>query len=117
MPTIRELVGALRQRTGVEAAIVLGRDGLLIESEVAPDLDAESMSALVPSIVSACDEFGGQAERGELTTAILEYPNGIAIVSALSANAVLLMLVKPAAEVGELMYELRRHRDHIAALV
>src|SRR5581483_12471103 len=31
MPSIRDLVAAIRQRDGVDAAIVLGRDGLLIE--------------------------------------------------------------------------------------
>ncbi len=31
MPTIRDLVRALRRREGVDAAMVLGRDGLLID--------------------------------------------------------------------------------------
>lgn len=31
MPTIRDLVSALRLREGVDAAMVLGRDGLLID--------------------------------------------------------------------------------------
>jgi len=34
MPSLRDLVGVLRQREGVEAAVVLGRDGLLIDSDV-----------------------------------------------------------------------------------
>src|SRR5919204_79308 len=55
MPTIRDLVGAIRRRDGVDAAVVLGRDGLLIDSETASDVDAESVAALVPSIVAAAD--------------------------------------------------------------
>ena len=39
MPTIRELVAAIRQRDGVEAAIVLGRDGLLIEAQTRSALE------------------------------------------------------------------------------
>ena len=31
MPSIRDLVGAIRQRDGVEAAVVLGRVGRLID--------------------------------------------------------------------------------------
>ena len=38
MPTIRELVAAIRQRDGVEAAIVLGRDGLLIDGQAVPKI-------------------------------------------------------------------------------
>ena len=47
MPTIRDLVAVLRQREGVEAAVVLGRDGLLIDSDVQSAIDAESMAAVV----------------------------------------------------------------------
>lgn len=117
MPTIRDLVGAIRQREGVEAAILLGRDGLLIDSQTAPDLDAEHVAAHIPSIIGAADEFGQEAGRGTLMTSVLEYPSGLAVVSVLSAEAVLLVLVRPEADVGSLLYELRRNREHIAALV
>ena len=116
MPTIRDLVGAIRQREGVEAAVGLGRDGLLINGEVA-QLDAENVAAHVPSIISAADDFGAAAGRGPLTTAVLEHPHGIAIVSALSSEAVLLVLVRPSADVGQLLFELRRNRANIASLV
>ena len=117
MPTIRDLVAAIRQRDGVEAAIVLGRDGLLIDSEATAQLDAENVAAHVPSIVAAADEFGAAAGRGPLTTAILELPQGLPVVSALSAEALLLVMVRPSADVGQLLFELRRNRANIAALV
>jgi predicted regulator of Ras-like GTPase activity (Roadblock/LC7/MglB family) len=115
--TIRELVGAIRQRDGVEAAVVLGRDGLLIDSQTAAGVDAESVAAHVPLILTAADDFGAANARGELRTAVLEHANGLAIVSAVSADAVLLVLVRPQANVAQLMYDIRRHREQIAALV
>ena len=39
MASIRDLVAALRQREGVDAAIVLGRDGLLNDSQAVQGLD------------------------------------------------------------------------------
>lgn len=117
MPTIRDLVAALRQREGVDAAVVLGRDGLLIDSQTDAAVDAESVAALVPSIVSAADEFGGHDGRGPLTTAILEYTAGVALVSVLSNDAILLVLARPTADLGRLLYELRRNRENIATLV
>jgi predicted regulator of Ras-like GTPase activity (Roadblock/LC7/MglB family) len=117
MSTIRDLIGALCQRDGVDAAIVLGRDGLLIDSQAATGLDAESLAALAPSVAGAADELGGGAALGGVTTAILEYPQGLAIVSVLSADAILLVLARPGANVGKLLFELRRNREHIASLV
>ena len=50
MPSIRDLVGAIRQRDGVEAAVILGRDGLLIDSQSIAGLDAEDLAARIPAI-------------------------------------------------------------------
>jgi predicted regulator of Ras-like GTPase activity (Roadblock/LC7/MglB family) len=117
MPTIRELVAAIRQRDGVEAAIVLGRDGLLIDGQAVPNLDAEGLAAHVPSIITAADEFGAASDRGQLVTGVFEHPRGLVVVSVLSSEAVLLVLVQPEANVGQLLFELRRNREHMAALV
>jgi predicted regulator of Ras-like GTPase activity (Roadblock/LC7/MglB family) len=117
MPSIRDLVAAIRQREGVDAAIVLGRDGLLIDSQLGPGLDAEDVAARIPGIIGPADEFGLAIGRGELLTAVLEHRNGLAIVSVLSPEAILLVLVTPRANIGQLLYELRRNREHIAALV
>ncbi len=117
MPTIRDLVGAIRQREGVDAAVVLGRDGLLIDGQAVPGLASEEVAAHVPQVVTAADEFGAAAGRGTLTTAILEYAGGLAIVSVISSEAILLVLLRPNANIGQLLFELRRNREHIASLV
>jgi predicted regulator of Ras-like GTPase activity (Roadblock/LC7/MglB family) len=117
MPTIRELVAAIRQRDGVEAAIVLGRDGLLIDGQAGGSLNAEDVAAMIPSIINAADELGAAAERGAVVTAVLEHTNGHAIVSVISDDAVLLVLLSATADIGTLLYELRRNRGHLATLV
>ena len=117
MPSIHDLVAALRQREGVEAAIVLGRDGLLIDSQTVSGLDAEDIAARNPPIIGPADELGAALRRGDLATAVLEHRGGLAIVSAISSDAILFILVNPRANVGQLLSELRRNRDHIAAIV
>jgi len=117
MPSIRDLVAAIRQREGVAAAIVLGRDGLLIDSHLTPGLDAEDIAARIPAIIGSADAFGAATGRGELLPAVLEHSNGLAIVSVLSPGAILLVLVTAKANLGQLLFELRRNREHIAALV
>jgi uncharacterized protein len=117
MASIRDLVGAIRQREGVEAAVILGRDGLLIDSQTVPGLDAEDIAARIPAIIAPADELGLGAKRGSLLTAVLEYKDGLAIASVLSPDAILLVLVKPESNIGQLLFELRRNREQIAALV
>lgn len=117
MPSIRDLVEAIRTREGVDAVVILGRDGLLIDSHVSPDLDAEAIAAQIPPIVAPADDVGRAAGRGTLTMAVLEYERGYAVLSAMSPEALLLVLVRAAADLGQLLHELRRHRTSIASLV
>jgi predicted regulator of Ras-like GTPase activity (Roadblock/LC7/MglB family) len=117
MPSIRDLVAAIRQREGVEAAVILGRDGLLIDSQTVPGLDAEDLAARIPAIIAPADDLGAAADRGPLTTAVLEHRGGLAIISVLTEDAVLFVLVRAEANVGQLLLELRRNREQIAALI
>jgi predicted regulator of Ras-like GTPase activity (Roadblock/LC7/MglB family) len=117
MPSIRDLVAAIRRRDGVEAAVVLGRDGLLIDGQAVPGLDAEHIAARIPSIIAPADDLASALGRGALMTAVLEYQRGLAVVSALSSEALLLVLVRPGGNVGQLLFELRRNREQIASLV
>lgn len=117
MPSIRDLVEAIRTRDGVDAAVILGRDGLLIDSQVGPGVDAEAIAARIPSIVTPADELGAALDRGALTTSVLEYEHGFAIVSVMSAEAILVVMVQPGADLAALLHELRRHRGNLAALV
>ncbi len=117
MPSIRELVAAISQREGVEATIVLGRDGLVIDSVAPATMDAERLAAHIPAILTSGDDLGASASRGALTTAVLEHGDGISIVCALSPEAVLLVVARPDAAIAPLLYELRRNRAQMAALV
>src|SRR5688572_19715076 len=113
MPTIRDLVAAIRRRDGIDAAVVLGRDGLLIDHQADSGLDAESIAANVPSILSHADELAAAAGQGHLMTAVHEHAGGTAVIAAMSTEAVLLVLLRPTADVGSLLFDLRRHRANI----
>lgn len=117
MATIRDLVSALRRRDGVDAAIVLGRDGLLIDGASEGALDPDGLAAHVPPMVAAAIDMGLAAGRGDFTLMVLEYSGGTAVVTAVSPDALLLVLLQPAANLAALLYDLRRHRAQIAALV
>jgi len=117
MATIRDLVSALRRREGVDAVVVLGRDGLLIDGAVEAGLDADGLAAHVPPLVGAATELAGALGRGAFGLSVLEYERGLAVVAAVSADAFLLVLVRREANLAQLLFDLRRHRPQIAALI
>ncbi|MGQ0767219.1 MAG: roadblock/LC7 domain-containing protein [Gemmatimonadota bacterium] len=116
-PTIRELVDTLAGRSGVEAATLVGRDGLEIESRTTSGVDGDHLAAHVPALVAAAEELGSQAQRGGLVTAVMEYERGVALVSSLNPEVLLLVLLRQGAQIGPLLFELRRFRSNMAAMV
>lgn len=117
MPNIRDVVQALGGREGVDGVILLGRDGLPIDSLVSGDFDPDSVSAVVTSVIDSCNRVGAESGREQFTTAVIEYTGGLAIIAQLTPETLLAILVKPDVNVGGLLYDLRRHRVVIAELL
>jgi len=117
MATIRDVVEALSRRTGVDAVVVVGRDGIPIDSRTQNGVDADNVAALLPSVITGMSQLGEAGGRGDFGTGVLEFGSGLAVVSVLNADALLVILVQPSTNVGALLYDLRRHRSAIAGLL
>lgn len=117
MPSIRDVTEALSRRAGVDAVLVVGRDGLAIDTRVSDGVDAESVAALLPGVIGSVTQIGTAGGRGEFGTGVLEFAGGMAVISVLNADALLVVLVQPAINVGALLLDLRRHRSAIAGLL
>ena len=117
MASIRDVVEAFGRREGVDAVIILGNDGLPIDSRVPPGIDPDALAALIPSVLRACDQLGSSAAGGGLEMGVLEFGGGAAVVATLSDEAKLLVLAQPRANIGPLLYDLKRYRAEIAGLL
>jgi predicted regulator of Ras-like GTPase activity (Roadblock/LC7/MglB family) len=84
--TIRDVVEALSRRAGVDAVVVVGRDGLPIDARTANGTDPESVAALLPSAVNGLAQLGHAGQRGEFDTGVLEFGAGIAVLSVLNSD-------------------------------
>ena len=117
MATSRDVVQTLGQHDGVETVVVLGRDGLTIDSFVKNGSDADNVAALVPSLIDACAKLGVAGTRGDFNAGVMEYGNGFVVVSVVTPDALIAIVVQPETNVGGLLYELRQYRAAIADLL
>src|SRR6266511_3945535 len=108
MATIRDVVEALSRSNGVDAVVVVGRDGLPIDSRVANGVDADSVAAVLPTAITQMAQLGDAGGRGDFTTAVLEFGRGLAIVAVLNAEALLIFLLQPGTHLGFLFFCPRR---------
>src|SRR4029077_2307525 len=117
MATIRDVVEALARRGGVDAVVVVGRDGLPIDARAANGVDAENVAALLPSVINGLAQLGEAGGRGQFGTGVLEYGAGLVLVSVLRAADFLNLLVPRATNVGAVLSALRRPRSAISGLL
>lgn len=117
MATLRELTEAIQSRPGVEAVVILGADGLLIETHDTAQNRAEALAARVPGVATAANQLGEAAAAGASSLAVLEFDRGYGIVLRLSDHALLFVSATPDVALADLLYDLRRHRSSMAALV
>src|SRR6266571_1098594 len=76
MATIRDVVEALARRGGVDAVVVVGRDGLPIDARAANGVDADNVAALLPSVINGLAQLGEAGGRGPFGTGVLEFGCG-----------------------------------------
>lgn len=117
MPTIREFTSALRQRPGVTAAIVSGRDGLLVEGAAGANIDLDDLAARLPALITEAISIGDAASLGSCTTCIIEYGAGYAVLTTLGTDSILTVLLDKSAELGAILFELRSQRSRLEALL
>jgi predicted regulator of Ras-like GTPase activity (Roadblock/LC7/MglB family) len=117
MPTLRELTETIQRRPGVRSVVLLGADGLVIETQDSAHHEAEALAARAPAVVSAARQLGQAAGMGEAQFILLEFEGGYGIVMRLSAQAMLFVSAAPDVALRDLLFDLRSHRGPMAALV
>lgn len=127
MPTLRELTEAIQHRPGVQTVVIVGADGLVIETHDSAEAagrgsgpgvfyDAESIAARAPAAATAASQLGESAGSGAARLLLMEYDSGYGIILQLSAEAMLFVAASRDVALADLLLDLRRHRAPMAAL-
>jgi predicted regulator of Ras-like GTPase activity (Roadblock/LC7/MglB family) len=113
-----ELLNGFIRVRGVVAALVVGPDGLVLQSAIAAgsdDADVDVLGAMASSGLIPAQEIGEQAARGRLLQSIYEYERGVVVVEPVGASAILVVVTSAAANLGLLRLQARKVRPEIQA--
>jgi predicted regulator of Ras-like GTPase activity (Roadblock/LC7/MglB family) len=117
MPTLRELTETIQRCPGVRAVVILGADGLVIEMHHTGHDNAESLAARVPAVATAARHLGEAAHAGDTQLVLLEWEDGYGVILRLSSQAMLFVSTGLEVALADLLFDLRRHRAPMSALV
>ena len=116
MTGLADVLRGLAARDGVQGALLLSGEGLPIE-HAGGEVDTDAVAALAATLAQCAGRLGEGASRGELSVAVLDYERGPVVLARAGASDWLAILARPEADIGPLLYDLRRHGPALAGLL
>lgn len=111
---LRTILDGLMKVEGVTGALVVGRDGFVIEGVSAEGVDLDAVGALAASALGSSDSMGGELHLGGLGSVLIEFEVGPVAVTPAGPDAVLAVVGDQRANLGRLRIEMRKIRSAVA---
>lgn len=99
---------------GVRLAVLVGRDGLLIEglSREGKE-DMEAIGAYMTTGLSTAEALGQEISRGSVIGALMEYEHGLVSIEPLGDYALVVTLFDNASSIGRVRHMVKTSRNEI----
>ena len=99
---------------GVRQAILVGRDGLLIEGLTRDGKDdMEAVGAIMSTALNTAEALGQEIARGSLVGVLVEFENGLVSVDPLGDFALVVTLSDNASNIARIRYLVKASRNEI----
>ena len=116
MASLKELLGDLAKVEGIKTAVVVSRDGFVIEGATANGvIDNEAVGAVISSGIGSSEVMGNELAVGQMSQMMVEYKKGIIVVSFLGDAAVLATVADLNANLGNIRYQVKKRAPVIEA--
>lgn len=112
---LKQILGEFLKIEGVSAAVVVGRDGFVIESAVSGKMDIDALGAMASTGMGTSEAMGKELGKGEISQMLIELEKGPIIMSPLSAEEIIAIVADAAANVGRIRYELKKNKERLIA--
>jgi len=112
---LKQLLGEFLKLEGVSAAVVVGRDGFVIESAVSGKIDIDALGAMASTGMGTSEAMGNELGKGTLDQMLVELEKGPIILSPLSPNELIAIVADSTANVGRIRYELKKNKERLIA--
>ncbi|HOT03324.1 MAG TPA: roadblock/LC7 domain-containing protein [Methanolinea sp.] len=112
---LKQILGEFLKIDGVTAAVVVGRDGFVIESAVSGKIDIDALGAMASTGMGTSEAMGKELGKGELHQMLVELDHGPIIMSPLSGDELIAVVAGNEANIGRIRYELKKNKERLVA--
>jgi predicted regulator of Ras-like GTPase activity (Roadblock/LC7/MglB family) len=109
---------ALQQSSpDILATAVVSIDGLIIASNLLPEMSEDRVSAMSAAMLSLGEQISKEMGRGSLEQVHIKGDNGYVVLISVGEKAVLTALVNMQAKLGMIFLDMRRTADDLVAIL
>ncbi|MFC1834855.1 roadblock/LC7 domain-containing protein [Thermodesulfobacteriota bacterium] len=110
MAGIKDLLGEFTKVEGVKTAVVVGRDGFVIEG-ITTDAshDVEAVGAVISTGLATAEIMGKDLAVGAMSQGMLEYDNGVLLMGSLGQYALLCIVCAPGSNLGMVRVQIKKY--------
>jgi uncharacterized protein len=109
---IDRILKDLGRINGVSGSLVVGKDGLIIESEVASDIDSELVAAMSSAVFGTAERSAEEMKQDPLKQVMIEGEKG-KILMIDSGEGILVVIADVDINLGLIRIEMRRSADRV----
>lgn len=118
MPALKDELNELLKIEGVHTALVVTRDGFVIEGvSQSETTQVDAAGAVVSSGISSWQAIGHDLGVGAMSQSMVEYEGGIAVATLIGKDAILGVVADIRANLGNLRYQVKKRASEIEKLV
>lgn len=109
MADLKELLNDLVAVQGIEAVVIVGRDGFVIDGVTrSGTLDTDAVGAVISTGIGSSEVMGRELSVGDMTQAMFEYKDGMIVLALLGYDAILAVVADLNANLGNVRYQLKK---------
>jgi uncharacterized protein len=118
MAGLKQQLGELIKVEGIGTAVVVGRDGFVIDGATnGQGMDIEAIGAVVSTGIGSAEMMGRELNVGVMTQGLLEFKDGIIVMGLLGHDAVLAVVADLNANLGNIRYQVKKRSSEIQASI
>lgn len=104
----KELLQELVHVPGINLAVVVGRDGFVIDGVSESNVDTEAVGAVISTGIGSTEVMGGELNVGKLHQSMVECEKGVIVTSLLGETAILAVVADLKAPLGNIRYQIKK---------